>query len=183
MTTSFKLSLPLLRLATCAVLCSCSVVASAATHSLRYQDNGDGTVTDHQLHLVWQRCNVGQVWLQGACHGNAARFNWRAALQLETDGWRLPSIEELNSLVVCQDRQQGQKSTQKCTEHHDGPTIDRRHFPETPEYMHWSATGYKGNYTLAWGLHFDDGHVYAGGIDYRFYVRLVRQAPVKVPAR
>lgn len=145
--------------------------------SPRFEDNGDGTVTDHKLQLVWQRCNAGQYWHEGRCDGKAKRFSWRDAIQLELDGWRLPSIEELNSLVVCQNEPQNQISAQMCAEQQDGPTIDIKTFPNTPEYMYWSATGYKGNHLLAWGLHFDDGHVYASGINYRFYVRLVRKVP------
>ncbi len=77
----------------------------------RFIDRGDGTVLDRATDLVWQRCDLGQAWSDGACSGFAARLTWQEALQAvdtfnqaERDAgrngtWRLPNIKELASLV------------------------------------------------------------------------------------
>ncbi len=37
--------------------------------SARFQDNGDGTVTDVESKLMWMRCASGQQWLGKRCVG------------------------------------------------------------------------------------------------------------------
>jgi len=66
----------------------------------RFTDNGDGTITDHRLGLVWSQTDN---------HGD---ISWRAARQWVRytfpytlpsayhEGWRLPTLEELQSLYV-----------------------------------------------------------------------------------
>ena len=77
----------------------------------RFIDLGDGTVLDRATDLVWQRCDLGQTWTDGACSGYAERLTWQEALQAvdtfnqnerdagRSDTWRLPNIKELASLV------------------------------------------------------------------------------------
>ena len=50
----------------------------------RFLDNGDGTVTDRGTGLMWQRCNVGEIWSpEGFCVSNApVQENWDLALQM-----------------------------------------------------------------------------------------------------
>lgn len=61
-------------------------------------------VTDKQTGLIWQRCIYGQTWNGTACSGSATQFSFASALQkaaeLNQQGWRLPSIKELFSLVT-----------------------------------------------------------------------------------
>jgi hypothetical protein len=59
----------------------------------RYQDNGDGTVTDLNTGLMWQRDPGSKVTWEDAIAG-AAAFR----LAGYTD-WRLPTIKELYSLI------------------------------------------------------------------------------------
>ena len=85
---------------------------------ISYTDNGDGTVTDNNTGLTWQKCSVGQN-NDVNCSGAALAFNWYQASgtydqtynsspqdvcgSLNLGGhsdWRLPtSRKELNSLV------------------------------------------------------------------------------------
>jgi len=67
----------------------------------RYLINNDGTVTDIHTKLTWQRCSVGQIWTGETCAGDFIGFTWDQAMQLAKDGWRLPTVDELDTLVFC----------------------------------------------------------------------------------
>ena len=66
----------------------------------RFVDNGDGTVTDHQMGVMWAKTD------------NQGDIDWKSASQwiqytfpysLPPDrrkGWRMPTLEELQSLYV-----------------------------------------------------------------------------------
>lgn len=94
------------------VLVSASMSVSAdCAYNYRYQDNGDGTASNLQYGLMWQRCSVGQLFLSGgACNMvGQTQYNWGEALQqaemLNASGgfagftdWRVPNRNELASL-------------------------------------------------------------------------------------
>ena len=72
----------------------------------RFTDNGDGTVTDHQLGVMWAKSD------------NQGDVNWKLAQQWVTftfpytimkqyDNWRLPTIAELESLYVVDKQYRG----------------------------------------------------------------------------
>jgi len=65
----------------------------------RFTDNGDGTVTDHELGLMWARNdNNGDIdWHQA---DKWVRYTFPYTLPVRYDNWRLPTLEELQSLVV-----------------------------------------------------------------------------------
>ncbi|MCB1161011.1 MAG: DUF1566 domain-containing protein, partial [Leptospiraceae bacterium] len=70
-----------------------------------YTDNNDGSITDNITGLIWQKCSMGQSGTD--CSGDAATAaTWTAAISycegLTLSGrsdWRLPNINELESLV------------------------------------------------------------------------------------
>jgi len=71
-----------------------------------YVDHGDGTITDKETGLMWQKCNLG---LSGSdcLTGAADVFTWQAALAVANGNsgsnytdWRLPNIKELFSIVA-----------------------------------------------------------------------------------
>ena len=100
---------------------------------------GGAVVRHERTGLVWRRCAEGMSWSGTDCAGNATLFNWQDALQHAdaTAGWRLPSINELRSIV------------ERCR---SGPTINQKVFPGTPGA--WSASPYSGNSGEAWGVNF-----------------------------
>lgn len=73
--------------------------------------------------------------------------------------WRLPSLKEFQGLV------------------HFGaysPSIDAGYFPNTPNYLYWTATNYAAGPASAWGVYFNDGYCIAVSKTGRNGVRLVR---------
>lgn len=65
----------------------------------RFTDNGDGTVTDHELGLMWAKTDN-----QGDINWNEARqwiqFTFPYSIPTTYDNWRMPTLEELASLYV-----------------------------------------------------------------------------------
>lgn len=96
----------------------------------QFLDNFNGTVTDVVNGVVWQKCAVGQSYEQStnACSGTPLSFRtWQDALNSVsvTDGWRLPNLKELGSLVQ-----------RRCFD----PAIDLSIFPSTPSAVFYSST-------------------------------------------
>lgn len=132
--------------------------ANAVPNS-RYQINGD-EVYDKVSDLTWQRCSVGQSWKEsGDCTGTPRTFTFQEAQQQANDKWRVPSKDELASLVD-HDRA-------------EFPVIDVEAFPgmkdSIPEY--WSSTS-DGD-ERSWDVRFSEGGMVNDVIGYRFAVRLV----------
>ena len=65
----------------------------------RFTDNGDGTITDHKLGLMWSKTdNHGDInWIQA---DKWVRFTFPDTLEKKYDNWRLPTLAELQSLYV-----------------------------------------------------------------------------------
>jgi hypothetical protein len=65
----------------------------------RFSDNGDGTVTDHQLGVMWAKTDN-----QGNINWNDAnqwvKFTFPYTITKQYENWRLPTLAELKSLYV-----------------------------------------------------------------------------------
>ena len=154
-----------------AQICKTDTMPSV-TPTARFQNNGDGTVTDELTGLMWKRCLEGQG---DACVNKSAKsFVWLAAKQHVSEinknnpfagysDWRLPNIKELSSIVE-----------HRCYD----PAINLDVFPNMLSIFVWSATPFVNGDKHAWGVDFNSG--YAG---YSFRdsanksVRLVRSLP------
>ena len=154
----------------------------------RYRDNGDGTVTDVQTKLQWMRCSLGQTWRAGTCVGEAKKHAWQAALGAakamnRQEGyagyrnWRVPTIEELKTLVYCSS---GQPKTWNDTgetckgDNLERPTLYQPAFPNTPGLWYWSSSIHGDLLDYVSNVSFVDGHVYADNKVSGNHVRLVR---------
>ncbi|WP_350997937.1 DUF1566 domain-containing protein [Shewanella sp. TB7-MNA-CIBAN-0143] len=150
--------------------------------SERYTDNGNGTITDKQTNLMWIRCSLGQTWQDGACKGSPSTFSWLYANTLSySDGnhsdWRLPTKEELSSLVFCSSGKPiyWKTNDELCTGNFESPTIAQTAFPQTPSGPFWTSTA-QDNASMGnkWLIYFDQGYGRWNGPILNLYVRLVR---------
>jgi hypothetical protein len=72
----------------------------------RFNDNGDGTVTDHETGLMWSKTdNQGNIsWNQAE---KWVAYTFPYTLVKKYDNWRLPTLAELQSLVVGEKNERG----------------------------------------------------------------------------
>lgn len=72
----------------------------------RFTDNQDGTVTDHQLNVMWAKTdNHGDInWKQAQ---RWVKYTFPDTLLKAYTNWRLPSLAELQSLVVTDNSYKG----------------------------------------------------------------------------
>lgn len=146
---------------------------------LSYTDNGDGTVTDDNTGLMWQKCSVGKN-NDASCSGTASGFNWYQATgtfsaisnpssqnvcgSLNLSGyndWRLPANKELVTIL-------------DYAIPGGAPTINTTVFPNTMAWFYWTSTTWAVGDYAAWRVNFnfgDDGAYYKQD---GYYVRCVR---------
>lgn len=137
-----------------------------------YIVHGDGTVTDTKTQLMWMQCAEGQECLQSEeIVGQVMLYTWDLAMHVPTRlnqrsgfagyyDWRLPSLPELQSLVLSEER----------------PTICAAAFPQAPIAMFWSSTLMQENGREAKNVYFGTGSMGSNDRDNHYAVRLVRTA-------
>src|SRR4051812_9561251 len=107
----------------------------------RYTVKGD-KVYDATTNLTWQRCSYGLHWSDTTgCGGVVGGVTWDGAMSAPPEGWRLPTIDELKSLIVI-----------GC----DSITIDKAAFPdiEIGKSIYWTSSTYGSS---SWIVDFDGG--------------------------
>lgn len=153
----------------------------------RYQDNGDGTVTDRRIGLQWMRFAFGQKWNENNCMGEAKEFTWQSALDtvdlMNCQGgyanycdWRVPTKEELLTLVYCSNEKPKawNDTGNPCQGNYQRPTIHQQTFPNTSPRLFWSSSTDIKDPAYAWSVYFGGGYLHASPKKYEIYVRLVR---------
>lgn len=151
----------------------------------RYQDNGDGTVTDLNTGLMWElKTNVGDI------HDKDTTYTWANAFSVFIAGvnsanfaghndWRLPNVYELYSICLLE---VGAITDVKAT---GAPYIDQSAFGNatgnfpgnsywTQSSSYWSSTTYPSSTGYALFVYFSYGYVSSRNKTYSYYVRCVR---------
>ena len=140
-----------------AVVGTSKKASSKQVSIVRYSlgDNNE-TVTDYKTDLIWQRADdeKGRNWAA------AKQYCGELVLGGKAD-WRLPSIQELNTIV---DYSQS------------NPSIDPKFSCSLGSY--WSSSALNISTSGAWNVDFNDGYVDAHcKTGYGYYVRCVRGGP------
>ena len=144
----------------CALLLSLLIGGLAHAQDPRYVIRS-GEVYDKKTDLTWQRCSVGQRWSgENGCVGIVKTFTFDDAQKQGGGGWRVPSKDELATLIKNQ----------------NGLQIDTKAFPDIDDrkVVYWSST--PSSSTSNWYVHFTFGN---GGVHYdnrsfAYALRLVR---------
>ena len=134
--------------------------ADYTINPMSFKDNGDGTITDNNTGLMWQKTDGGEMIFD-----NAANYCKSLTLGGYTD-WRLPTAIELFSI------------------HHfdaNNPAVNTTYFTKTTAEYWWSSDIQADNATIIWvtnagggiGNHPKTETLSAGGTKY-FNVRAVR---------
>ena len=141
-------------------LATCDTTSKTDAPTSRYVIGG-GTVYDKKTNLTWQRCSVGQSWMEGmGCTGAVKNMAWDEAMKQATGGWRLPTKGELETLI-----------SRRCSY----PAMNDEVFPgmnDIQKLSYW-ASNENGNWD-AWAVGFTYGYSYSGTKLNTFAVRLVR---------
>jgi hypothetical protein len=134
----------------------------------RFDDNGDGTVTDKGTGSIWMRCTLGQEWDGKTCTGEAKLYTWA---ELETladefnldgyagnDDWRLPNLPELATITE-----------RTCKNSRTNEEV----FPNTLHVAYWTSMAKPGTEQI-YVLNFGEGGVKGADKTYRGPVRMLR---------
>ena len=142
------------------------VCAGAIAADERFVVSADGQeVLDTKTSLVWRRCVEGMQWDGKACKGKATRYKFGEAKQradaaapAQGKAWRVPTKDELSTLVIKQKKK---------------PMTDKEAFPNTPPSLQWAKRpGFDDNLN-GWMIDFGSGKGF-GGSGAKESVRLVR---------
>ena len=158
--------------------------ATKAEIGCRYRDNGDGTITDFDTGLMWEKkidqafglacelSNLPSCWTRKFTWATAMAefiselngFTLSASSQFGHAGhtdWRLPTIVELQTILM---------HTYPCG---TSPCIDPIFGPTVADF-YWSATTVADSPNSAWSVGFNIGNVGYNGKNGNLYVRAVR---------
>jgi hypothetical protein len=144
-----------------------NIQAGAAWPEERFTDNGDGTITDSLTGLMWLKdggclktnwknsastlAGLNNQQIQNTCSGYAGNY---------TD-WRLPTINELKSLVNYGSADSAQ-------------WLDSKGFVNVKSTFYWSSTTYLGNPSYAWAIKTYSGMEARANKYKRYYIFPVR---------
>ncbi len=138
---------------------NCNTKIPVTSPTQRFHDNQDGSITDQQTGLQWSRCSLGQRWEDNTCQDEARALPYAIVGLVAEEGWRLPHISELSSLVEL-----------RCSR----PAINIKIFPATAPAVYWTATRFINRDGYFWQVHFLHGEAIPEKADSMAYVRWVR---------
>jgi hypothetical protein len=152
--------------------------------ALAYVDNGDGTISDLNTHLMWEKKSA-----DGSIHDKSNEYVWAAAFSTFIGGlnaaggftghtdWRLPNAKELQSIVNYEnvDLAVSAAFNANCVL---GCTVTTCSCTQSDIYtqsaIYWTATTLAHLPTDAWDVNFTNGSVSFSSKTYSTYARAVR---------
>lgn len=157
----------------------------------RYQDNGNGTITDTSTNLTWMRCSLGQRWNGISCIGTKMELTLDDALKTTAkysyaghSDWRMPTISQLDTLVKCPGERNPVFLTSEGYDYYtngyciddkrNNPHVNINAFPNMPFYWYWSSTPFDVNPNYFWTVNFISGNTAHLLKQYKAGVLLVR---------
>src|SRR5262249_43617125 len=156
--------------------------AIRAGAALSYTDNGDGTITDNNTGLMWEKQSD-----DGSIHDKDNAYTWADAVAVHIAGlnagagfaghtdWRLPNVKELQSIVNYQNVNPtvSPAFNTGCVASCTVLTCSCTAAGITPLY--WSSTSFAVSpAAFAWSMDFSTGIVFQNGKSDTFHVRAVR---------
>jgi len=151
--------------------------------ALSYTDNGDGTITDNNTGLMWEKKSA-----DGTIHDKDAFYLWANAFAVHIAGlndvagggtacfagycdWRLPNVKELQSIV-----NYGAFNPAVSAAFNTGCVAGSTVLTGscTAASSYWASSSFVSNPALAWSVVFSSGNVGTGGKGNTFRVRAVR---------
>jgi len=145
---------------------------------LSYTDNGDGTISDHNTKLVWEKKGS-----DGSIHDVNFVYTWANAFAVHIatlnaanfaghDDWRLPNVRELQSIANYENFNPSVSSefNTACTP--GAATVLTGSCTTAAQY--WASTTSARAPTFAWAVIFSDGLVGEFSKAFVFRVRAVR---------
>lgn len=132
------------------------IKAGQAVKAQSYTDLGNGIIQDNVTGLMWQKATA------------PGTYTWDGAIAYCADlhlgpytDWRLPTIEELRTLI-------------NSNIPYPGPTINTAYFPDTVASIYWSSTSNANRTGNAWLVTFVGGLAGYSLKTGSIYVRAVR---------
>lgn len=180
----------LLTLTAIVFLTSCASTTSipstySSSETASYINHGNGTVTHKQSGLMWKKCSEGKAG--NNCQGVTKSYTWDEAVenfkQHSFSGysdWRLPTAEEVQTLVICTNGVSIDKAWRtSCMlngmSNFIKPTIDIESFPNTSSSYFWTSSEVERDKSHAWIISFYSGSGSWGKKNGKNAVRLVRE--------
>jgi hypothetical protein len=158
-------------------------VQSGAPFSLT--DNGDGTITDNNTKLVWEKLDDNNA---SGIHDKDDFYTWSDAFAVKIAAlntppcfaghcdWRLPSIKELQSIASYDVAFPG-PSVPAAFDSSCTPGCTSTSCSCTTADLYWTSTTYIQSPDFAWYVYFIDGNILANQKTNGGYVRAVRTGP------
>ena len=133
---------------------------NSITANGRYKLLNQGQVIeDTKTGLQWMRCSLGQTFSDETCTGKPTEFEWHKAINeaknvtyINYSDWRLPTKEELFTLVFCSSGQPKHWEA-RCRGSYLKPTVYKHTFPNTSVDIYWTSLSSKSD-DFAWGVSF-----------------------------
>jgi hypothetical protein len=146
--------------------------------ALSYTDNADGTITDHNTGLMWEKKGD-----DGTIHDKDNSYTWANAFTVHVAGlnagagfagytdWRLPNVKELQSIV---NYEHVNPAVSPAFNNSCAASCTVLTCSCTVAYNYWSSSSYAYNPPTAWYVNFFVGNVNDDFKNFSAYVRAVR---------